>query len=311
MDILDVSKEDYAACVPNPFSKFETAEFIELNKHKADYVKYFLFDNGKKRFGFVCGIKDGVLKAPFSASYGIFSEITENSRIEYFHEAVKALIEWCASAGLKQICAGAPALSYNPSLITKFQNALISNGFQIESYDVNFEFYTKNFDENYLSCIQRNARKNYNTAARNGLMFEKTDDAASVYEIIKINREFRGFPLRMSLEEIVNTSKIIPSDYFIVYDAAGNKAASALIHHLKESLARVVYWGNTPESEEVRPVNFLSYNIFKYYKEKGISLIDIGTSTVSGVPNYGLCDFKDSIGCSCSPKINWFLNLPV
>ena len=41
------------------------------------------------------------------------------------------------------------------------------------------------------------------------------------------------------------------------------------------------------------------------YKEKGISLIDIGTSTVDGVPNFGLCDFKESIGCNCSPKINF------
>lgn len=309
MEIIEASKEDYTKYVSKPFSKFETSEFNELNKQKMDEVKYFIFDNGKKRFGFVCGIKEGVLKAPFSSTYGIFSEITENNRIEYYHEAVSALIDYAKNKGLNTIYIGTPALSYAPSIITKFQNALINKGFIIESCDVNFEYYTKNFDENYLSKIQRNARKNYNTALRSELKFEKTEDVKTVYEIIKINRNFRGFPLHMSYEDVVNTSKIIPSDYFIVTDKEGKGAASALIHHLKDDLVRVVYWGNTPESEEVRPINFLSYNIFKYYKENGISLIDIGTSTVDGVPNFGLCDFKESIGCSCSPKINWILNL--
>ncbi len=309
MDIIEVKKEEYIKFVLKPFSKFETADFAELNKHKIDEVKYFIFDNGKKRFAFICGIKDGILKAPFSSTYGIFSEITENNKIEYYHEAVEALISYSKTNGIKSIYIGTPAISYAPSIITKFHNALINKGFQIESYDINFEYFTKNFDENYLSQIARNARKNYNTALRNELKFEKTDDIKSVYEIIKINRNFRGFPLHMSLEDVVNTAEIIPSDYFIVTDKEGKGLASALIHHLTDNIVRVVYWGNTPESEEFRPINFLSYNIFKYYKEKKISLIDIGTSTVDGKPNSGLCDFKDSIGCSCSPKINWILKL--
>ncbi len=309
MDILEVAKEEYNKFVINPFSKFETVNFTELNKHKVEDIKYFIFDNGKKRFGFICGIKNGILKAPFSSTYGIFSEITENNRIEYYHEAVEALIEYSKNNGIEAIYIGTPALCYSPSLITKFQNALINKGFQIESYDVNFEYYTKNFDENYLAGIARNARKNYNTALRNELKFEKTNDVKSVYEIIKINREFRGFPLHMSLEDVVKTAEIIPSDYFMVKDKEDRGCASALIHHLKENIVRVVYWGNTPESEELRPINFLSYNIFKYYKEQNISLIDIGTSTVDGEPNWGLCDFKESIGCSCSPKINWILKL--
>ena len=309
MDIIEISKEEYTKYVTTPFSKFETSDFTELNKHKADEVKYFVFDNGKKRFGFICGIKDGVLKAPFSSTYGIFSEITENNRIEYYHEAVEALVNYAENKGLSAIYIGTPAISYAPSVITKLQNALINKGFVIESYDVNFEYFTKNFDENYLSGIQRNARKNYNTALRSELKFEKTEDVKNVYKIIKINREFRGFPLHMSLDEVINTSKIIPSDYFIVTDKEGKGAASALIHHLKDNIVRVVYWGNTPESEELRPINFLSYNIFKYYKDMNISLIDIGTSTVDGIPNFGLCDFKESIGCSCSPKINWILKI--
>lgn len=137
-----------------------------------------------------------------------------------------------------------------------------------------------------------------------------TIEEVSVYDIIKINRESRGFPLRMTLDEVIATSKIIPTDFFIVYDKYNNGVASAVVHHMRSDLVRVVYWGNTPESEQFRPVNFISYNIFSYYKQfEDIKIIDIVTSTVDSVPNIGLCAFKESIGCHCSPKISYILNI--
>ena len=172
-------------------------------------------------------------------------------------------------------------------------------------YDVNFEFYLDNFDENYLNNIHRNARKNYNNAVKNNLYFEKTEDIKTVYNIIKCNREFKGYPLWMSLDDVINTSKIIKSDYFLVSSTSNEALASAVVHHIKENIVRVVYWGNTPEGESYRPINFLSYNLFKYYKAMGIKIVDIGTSTLNSIPNSGLCDFKESIGCNASPKLSF------
>jgi len=45
-------------------------------------------------------------------------------------------------------------------------------------------------------------------------------------------------------------------------------------------------------------MNFLSFNVFNYYKDLGIEIIDIGHSTEDSIPNNGLCEFKESIGCS-------------
>ena len=52
----------------------------------------------------------------------------------------------------------------------------------------------------------------------------------------------------------------------------------------------------------LRPMNFLSYSIFKFYKDLGIRYIDVGPSTENSIPNYGLCEFKESIGCQIFPK---------
>ena len=56
-------------------------------------------------------------------------------------------------------------------------------------------------------------------------------------------------------------------------------------------------------------MNFLSFNVFQYYKNQGIAIIDIGPSTENSIPNHGLCEFKESIGCDISIKTEFFKNL--
>ena len=57
---------------------------------------------------------------------------------------------------------------------------------------------------------------------------------------------------------------------------------------------------------EFKTMNFLSYEVFKYYKENGIKVVDIGPSTEDSIPNHGLCEFKESIGCDLSPKYSFY-----
>jgi hypothetical protein len=83
----------------------------------------------------------------------------------------------------------------------------------------------------------------------------------------------------------------------------GVDVAAAQVFHVAEGVAQVIYWGDLKEYSQLRTMNLLSYRIFEYYyKAKEIKLLDIGPSTENGVPNVGLCDFKESIGCSTSPK---------
>jgi len=57
-----------------------------------------------------------------------------------------------------------------------------------------------------------------------------------------------------------------------------------------------------PEFSEYKTMNFLSFSVFEYYKSQGIRIVDIGPSTENSVPNYGLCEFKESIGCDIAIK---------
>ena len=141
MEIKTVNKEDYTKLIINPFSKFDTAEFIELNKTKVENIVYFIFNNGKNRFGLAGGIKDKTLKFPFSATFCNLSEITHGNRIDYYTESIEALINWSKNNNISEILFNTPPIFYDIPHITKLQNALINCGFKILDYDVNFEFY--------------------------------------------------------------------------------------------------------------------------------------------------------------------------
>lgn len=310
MKIQEISSDDYDKLPKNICSDFDLSSFCELNRHKIDDLKYLLFNDGKNRFVLIAGIKENIVKIPFSASFSMLNEVTHNNKILCYHEAIKTLNEWAKEHDYKKIIFSLPPHFYCPTKLTMLYNALFVNGFQIKDLEVNFEYYLKNFTDNYEMTIDPKARQKLRGSLKNNLTFEKTDDIETVYEVIRQNREYRGFPLWMSLDDVKMTRTVMGMDLFLARNSEGTPIASALIYKLNSKVLRVIYWGNTQESEALRPMNFLSYNVFKFYSSSEFEIIDIGHSTDDSIPNFGLCDFKQSIGCDCSPKfvmINEFI----
>ena len=60
MQITEIDKEEYKLILSNPFSVFESVDFCEINKHKVEKMKFFLFNDRKNRFCLVAGIKKWV-----------------------------------------------------------------------------------------------------------------------------------------------------------------------------------------------------------------------------------------------------------
>lgn len=128
------------------------------------------------------------------------------------------------------------------------------------------------------------------------------DEKGLVYEIICKNRQSHGYPLRMSWQQVFDTTRIIKSDFFIVHDKLENPIASAIVFHIAKNIVQVIYWGDIHEYSNLKTMNFLSFSVFEHYKKQGILTVDLGPSTENSAPNYGLAEFKESIGCMINPK---------
>lgn len=303
MTINEVSLAEYSERIVRHTHIFNTPAFAQLNAHKAERVRCLLFeDNGKVRFGLTLGERGGKLLSPFSAPFGGF-DANREQRLEYVDEAVELLVAW-AKAEHRDIRIVLPPQFYAPHLIAECVNVLQRRAV-LQYIDLNYYFPMMKATD-YEACLERNARKNLKRGLAAGFDFVavQRDDKAGIrlaYDVIRRNREEHGYPLRMSLDDVEATTKIIPADFFLLRHE-GQEVAAAQVFHVAADIAQVIYWGDLRAYSHLRPMNYFVYRLFMHYQREGLHILDIGPSTEDGVPNYGLCDFKTGIGCEVVPK---------
>jgi RimJ/RimL family protein N-acetyltransferase len=309
MKIIEVSQSEYKEVFSSPYHIFNSVGFNELNKHKCDDIHYLLFADSKIRLGVIIGQKGQIVCSPFSAPFGSFSFFNETIALNKIDESIQALDEYLKDKLFSAIKFVLPPLCYNVTFLSKLTNSLNRNNYKISHIDINHIFHISSFNENYIeNILTSNVRRNLKIALKQDFIFQKINNIELAYNVILKNRTSRGFPLRMTLEQVKETVELIKCDTFIVQSNEID-IASAIIFHVAPSIVQVVYWGDIPDYSAMKTMNFLSYKIFEYYKQTNIEIIDIGPSTDGGIPNYGLCDFKESIGCIVQPKFTFEKNI--
>ncbi len=305
MEIIEVSADKYSEVINKPYHIYGSAAFNELNKNKCEKLFYLLFREGKFRLGLIAGAKDNNLFSPFSAPFGGFSFISSGVRIKYIEEAIKSLKHWATDKQFSSISLTLPPSFYESTYISKQINCLWREGFEISKIELNYSFDLVNFSNSYVDNLWYNARKNLRIANSAGLKFilcTSDDEKESAYNIILHNRKKKGNPLRMTWQQIYETIGLITADFFLIKNSDQEPIASAIVFHVADSIVQVIYWGDLPGYSEFKPMNFISCKLFEYYGMSGKKVIDIGYSTENSIPNYGLCEFKESIGCEIHTK---------
>ena len=306
MEILRISPTEYKQIFSNPSHVFNTVDFNELNKDKCEQLHYLVFKESKIKLGIILGEKEGMLRSPFSAPFGGFCS-NKSVDIGFYENAVIALKQYAEEHNLR-IKISLPPYIYGGSYVSKSFSALSRGGAKLAYTDLNFQYRLENFPF-YEDNLERSAKKNFHNSLKTNFNFELLDSndekqVSRAYEVIRINRESRGFPLRMPLQAVLDTVKIVKADFFVM-SYEGVDVAAAQVFHVSKDICQVIYWGDVPEYANLRVMNFFTYKVFEYYYKAGLKILDIGPSTENGVPNYGLCDFKENIGCGVSLKFTF------
>lgn len=284
---------------------YNMPEFNNLNSGKVDRVRYFVFKDNRYRFALCVGETDRFFQIPFSAPFASFVPIRENWKLQQLDDAVRCFDDFAKMEKINQICFVLPPAIYGTTLVSSLQNCLFRHGYTMKQIELSFSIFLKVSNESYLDALPSNGRKNLVSAMRNPLI--KIFPCSSIrekklaYDIIAQNRKWKGYPLRMSWDQVAETIRIVPHDFFIV-SSDGRDIAAAVVFQVTKDIVQVIYWGDVPGVSEFRPMNYLAFRLMQYYRDKGMKYLDIGPSTENGVPNYGLCDFKRSIGCEVSAK---------
>lgn len=302
MDLHEVTFSEYRQLFQQTEVAFDSVEFSELNRNKCIDVHYLTFRDSKLRFGLIVGEREDVFCCPFSAPFSIF-ESNKIEKLEHYEQAVHVLKEYIKEKG-KPMRFILPPSIYG-SVVSKMFSSLMRANARIVYTDLNYHYPLYKF-AHYCDFLERSARKNFHNSENVCFNFLKLDtdadcDVERAYIVIKKNREERGFPLRMTLQDVLATRKIINADFFVM-SYEGIDVAAAQVFHVAKDIAQVIYWGDLPQYSHLRTMNFFTYKVFEYYSQTNIQILDIGPSTEDGVPNYGLCEFKENIGCEVTLK---------
>ncbi len=281
---------------------YNSVDFIELNRDKADAVHYLLMGDRKNRFGIVLGERSETFYSPFSAPFGGFVTDSEQS-VELAGDAVCALACYVRSFGKEAEVVLAPVF-YDMPMYAKYVSAFLRHG-NLMYADLNYH-YDLVGDIGVEARMKRNARKNYRQALGHGFRFEildsgRAEDISRAYAVIKVNRESKGYPLRMTLDDVMRTAPVVDAR-FAVLTLDGCDVAAVQLHRVTDTVAQVVYWGDAPGYSYLRPMNLLAPEVISFCRDEGFSTLDIGPSSSDGIPSEGLCSFKESLGCIASLK---------
>ena len=301
-----VTADEYREMVPDRAVFFNEPDFTELNKDKADEVYYLVFLREQSpRFGLAAGRVGTELRAPFSAPYSFPVAINGESKLEAIDSALAVLEAYCLAQGMERIRFIFPPLFYDEHLLSGWVSAFYRNRYDVLNLDVNYALDLKKLnvdEETYGSLITQKGRKGLRRAEKSGLEIVRCEteaDYAEAYEIIRIGHAAKGFPVKLSLQQLMDTLRLVDHDAFIVRkDGVG--IVAEVLYRINDRIVQGIYTGTHPDYMNCNGMNLLTYHTIRYYGDLGYAILDKAISTEDSIPNYGLCNFKESVGCTRS-----------
>jgi hypothetical protein len=281
---------------------YDKTWFHELNASKVNKIVAFWFDAPKKKACLIGGLRQNRLLFPYSSPFSMI-ELFKECKNEEMEAYIDEIERFCIDSLVDDVYFVLPPFIYDQSNISKWLGALLRKGFEVYELGLNFQMEITTSEE-YVTKLLKNGRKNLNNSLKYDYSLHlctSESEKKEAYDIIAENRKSKNYYISMTWEEVKRTIDYVEHDFHIL-SLNGQNIASALIFKVTDSIWQVIYWGELPRKDEMRPMNYLPYALNNYYHQKGIKYLDIGPSMWNGKPNYGLCDYKESIGCSISSK---------
>lgn len=244
----------------------------------------------------------GVFASPFRGTYGGID--TKEHDVLLFDIFVEDIERELRLMRAKKIQFALAPEAHDPLRHHLLLNTLLRHNYQIAKQDINYHL---SVDATPLpEKMERNNQKRVRKCDREGCSFHYVQDPKEIeiiYDVIRKNRESKGYPVTMTLEHMLEMKTLFPD----VWQFFGTKLkdqfiAGSVCIRINPSVLYVFYWGDLPEARTLSPVAFHANHLYDYCRTEHVSLLDIGTSTDNGVPNLGLMNFKQRLGCKTSMK---------
>jgi hypothetical protein len=292
-------------------SIFNSVQFFQLHKSGSAFYFQLAATSPSRVVGIAhfTEVEPGYFRSPVRGTFGGF-EFGENLRVQAVEGFVAEVERQLREAGARNIEILAPPTNLNASASAVLYNVLVRRGYAVKYADLDCFLLVDAVP--LVEKVKHSRRQRIHKCRRDGMSAVEVEEGLreQVYDVIFANRSRRGYPVTMTYEAIQEMAAAFPKGLVFFGAFSGEEMiASSICVWISPAVLYVFYWGDLPGWEKFSPVSLLAETIYDYAWQNGCRMLDLGTSTKDGLPNYGLMDFKHEMGCQEALKLTFVKTL--
>lgn len=187
-------------------------------------------------------------------------------------------------------------------------NALLCAGWTIAGAELDFLIPLASVD-GWASGLPRQTVHAVNRGVDAGMShsFAMSEDAwMECYGLLQANRAAKGRALSLDLDYVLALREALGdlARMHAMFDAEERLVAAALVYRIAAEVDLVQWHGDLPDHGlGFSPMPALVSSYVSDAVNTGASFLDLGISSVNGVPDRGLCQFKRSVGALACQRL--------
>ncbi|MEW6203000.1 MAG: GNAT family N-acetyltransferase [bacterium] len=271
---------------------YQNSAFIDYYRYKVSRVYKIAF---LKKGDIFAAIAGGISKentelflSPFSASFGGFCYSRETKLKDVFG-AIEIMEEFLNDNGIRKIVIRQTPSIYFIEPDDYILYVLAYFGYKPVSTDLTL--YISN-NGKVSDTFLRNVKK----AKREGLVFTESENASDIFSFIHQQKLKKDIPFSISEGELIDLKERFP-DLIKCYSVLLEEKiiAAIIVYYLNKITALGFNWAHDDDFQSLRPVDFLLFSAAEAVFKNGSKYFDLGTTTLSGEPNWGVTRFKENL----------------
>jgi len=226
--------------------------------------------------------------------------VPENFAFSDALELTEQLVSYATKNGIDRLQITLPPIIYYKRFSQYLDFAYQKSGFNYQKREVTSILFLENTIEKCLDKFKSNHRTAVRKAEKSGIQIRQSEDFTSFFSILKKNLSIRhNVKPAHTLEEMLRLKKIFPEKIVLFGAFFEKEMIAGVVNFVMNSKTVLAFYiSHVEKYQELRPINLLFYQIFKWAIQNQLQIFDFGIFTVNENPNLGLARFKENFGAS-------------
>jgi len=282
-----------------------------LNSHFLFHSRLFLENQGDFRLFSAGALKEEVelavfrvsahLCSPMKAPFGSFAFRGNPDPLSVI-TILNDVEKWAFEHKIPSFSMVLPPDCYQETVNSWLKELLLSMGYTVAWHDMNYHL---KIQQLFTEKLHRSERWKLNRSVRKGFSFRLIPDLDwdFAYPFFLESRTRKGYSLSMSREDLEHAFQMFPKEYRawgVFHDQCC--LAMAITVRVSPIVEYIFYTADDLAFRRFSPVVMLHCGIFSQCQQEGVEILDLGTSSLKGIINQGVFDFKRNLGASLGWK---------